>query len=217
MERRPPCPSKTSGRCPPTTRTASGSPPAHFRSCSGAGSRQLLLLVAVQGASRRVAGAFGFAVVGALALTAILQFWFGSLDGNYLLTSAVVALGIAATAWTILGLRSAIGNVGVAIWARNGDPSRQSVVRPEQRARDAARPAGARSANYCRLARRGRYCALRPSSTARVPDGPCSSSPAGSPPVWRSSPSESYASAESYATTRWRHPQAAQQHQRRPL
>jgi hypothetical protein len=76
-----------------------------------------VLLLTVQGASRRVAGAFGFAVVGALALTAILQFWFGSLDGNYLLTSAVVALGIAATAWIILGLRSAIGNIGVAIGA----------------------------------------------------------------------------------------------------
>jgi hypothetical protein len=76
-----------------------------------------VLLVAVRGVSRRFAGAFGFAIVGGLALTAILQFWFGSLDGSYLRTSAAVALGIAATAWTILGLRSALGNGGVVLGA----------------------------------------------------------------------------------------------------
>jgi hypothetical protein len=77
----------------------------------------VVLLTVVQGASRQVVGAFGFAVAGALGLTAILQFWFGSLDGNYLLTSAGVALGIAATAWTILGLRTALGDAGLGLGA----------------------------------------------------------------------------------------------------
>jgi hypothetical protein len=77
----------------------------------------VVLLALVQGASRQVVGAVGFAVVGGLGLTAILQFWFGSLDGNYVLPSAGVALGIAATCWTILGLRSALGDAGLGVGA----------------------------------------------------------------------------------------------------
>jgi hypothetical protein len=76
-----------------------------------------LLLVLIRGATRQAGGAFGFAVVGALAMTAVQQFWFGSLDGSYLLTSAAVALSIAATAWAILGLRSALGNPGLGLGA----------------------------------------------------------------------------------------------------
>lgn len=71
----------------------------------------------VQGPSRRAVAAFGFAVVGGAVLTAILRYWFGSVDGNYLLTSAGLALGMAATTWTILGLRSALGNAGLGLGA----------------------------------------------------------------------------------------------------
>lgn len=77
----------------------------------------VVLMSAVPQARQLVAAAFGFSIAGALALTAVLQFGFGSLDGNYLLTSAGAALGIAATAWTILGLRTAFGNAGLALGA----------------------------------------------------------------------------------------------------
>lgn len=77
----------------------------------------LVMLLLVKGTWQRLVGAFGFAVVGSLVLTAVEQFWFGSVDGNYLLTSAGVALGIAATTWAILGLRAALGNVGLAVGA----------------------------------------------------------------------------------------------------
>lgn len=77
----------------------------------------VVLMTAVPRARQLVAAAFGFSIAGALSLTAVLQFGFGSLDGNYLLTSAGAALGIAATAWTILGLRTAFGNAGLALGA----------------------------------------------------------------------------------------------------
>ena len=52
-----------------------------------------------------------------LAMTAILQFWLGSLDGDYWTTSAVVALAIAATATVILALERLLGMAGLAIGA----------------------------------------------------------------------------------------------------
>ena len=76
-----------------------------------------LMALLVQGIGRQVVGVFGFAIVGGLTLTAILQFWFGSLDGNYLLTSAAVALGMAATAYFILGMNSVLGRLGIGIGA----------------------------------------------------------------------------------------------------
>jgi hypothetical protein len=77
----------------------------------------VVLLTAVPRAGQRTVAAFAFSLFGALALTALLQYGFGSLDGNYWLTSAGAALGLAATAWTILGLRTAFGNAGLAVGA----------------------------------------------------------------------------------------------------
>ncbi len=77
----------------------------------------VILLVAVHGAARQAGGALAFAILGGFGLTAVLQFWFGSLDGNYVVTSIAVALAIAATAWTILGLRSALGMAGLGVGA----------------------------------------------------------------------------------------------------
>ncbi len=76
-----------------------------------------LMALLVQGIGRQVVGVFGFAIVGSLTLTAILQFWFGSLDGNYLLTSAAVALGMSATAYFVLGMNSVLGRLGIGIGA----------------------------------------------------------------------------------------------------
>lgn len=76
-----------------------------------------VLTTFIVGIARRVAGALAFAVTGALALVAILQFWLGSLEGSYWLNTAAVALGIAATALTILGLESLFGAAGLGLGA----------------------------------------------------------------------------------------------------
>ncbi|WP_033343162.1 hypothetical protein [Catenuloplanes japonicus] len=75
----------------------------------------ILLTNMLRGASRRLTGAVLFAITGGLALTAILQFWFGSLSGDYLVNAGAVALSIGATSMVILGLESLIGYLGFAI------------------------------------------------------------------------------------------------------
>jgi hypothetical protein len=82
----------------------------------------VVLLTAVPRTRQRTIAAFAFAVCGALALTALMQYGFGSLDGNYWLTSAGAALGIAATAWTILGLRTAGLALGAVTLILLGNP-----------------------------------------------------------------------------------------------
>jgi len=76
-----------------------------------------LLTNLVAGTARRIAGALTFAVTGGLALVAILQFWLGSIEGDYWLNSGVVALSIGATALTILGLEALLGLRGLALGA----------------------------------------------------------------------------------------------------
>jgi hypothetical protein len=66
---------------------------------------------------RRIAGAIGFAIAGGLALTAVLQFWLGSLEGDYWANSGVIALGIGATSLTILGLEWLLGPPGIGLGA----------------------------------------------------------------------------------------------------
>jgi hypothetical protein len=56
-----------------------------------------------------------YSVVGGLALTAILQFWFGSLQGDYWLNSAGIALALAAIAAPITGFVALIGRAGIAL------------------------------------------------------------------------------------------------------
>ncbi|RIQ20924.1 hypothetical protein [Jiangella rhizosphaerae] len=77
----------------------------------------VVLLMTVRGPGRQAAGAAAFAVVAGLALTALLRFGFGTFDGAYWATAGAAALGISATAWTILGLRTALGNAGLAVGA----------------------------------------------------------------------------------------------------
>ncbi|MEU0559431.1 hypothetical protein [Dactylosporangium sp. NPDC006015] len=76
-----------------------------------------LLTTLVVGAGRRLAGALAFSVTGGLALVGILQFWLGSVEGSYWLNAGAVALGIAATALTILGLESLLGPAGLGLGA----------------------------------------------------------------------------------------------------
>lgn len=95
----------------------------------------LLLTRLVQGIVRRLTGAFAFAVTGGLAAAAILQFWLGSLDGSYWANSGAIALTIAATSLTILGLESLLGYVGFGLGAATmmliGNPLSGTATAPE--------------------------------------------------------------------------------------
>jgi hypothetical protein len=95
----------------------------------------LLLTKLVRGSVRRVTGALAFAVTGGLAVAAILQFWFGSLDGSYAANTGAIALTIAAIALTILGLESLLGYVGLGLGAATmmliGNPLSGTATTPE--------------------------------------------------------------------------------------
>ncbi|ADB33051.1 hypothetical protein Kfla_4001 [Kribbella flavida DSM 17836] len=94
-----------------------------------------LLTNLVRGIARRVTGALVFASMGGLAVVAILQYWLGSLDGSFWANSGAVALGIAATSLTILGLRSLLGYAGFGLGAVTmmliGNPLSGSSTAPE--------------------------------------------------------------------------------------
>ncbi|MFJ8046483.1 hypothetical protein [Streptomyces luteogriseus] len=95
----------------------------------------LLLTRLVRGSVRRVTGAFAFAITGGLAVAAILQFWLGSLDGPYWANCGAIALTIAATSLTILGLESLLGYVGFGLGAATmmliGNPLSGTATAPE--------------------------------------------------------------------------------------
>jgi hypothetical protein len=75
----------------------------------------VLLTRLVHGRIRRTAGALAYAVTAGLAMAAILQFWLGSLAGHYLANAGAVALTVAATSLTILGLESLFGFPGFSL------------------------------------------------------------------------------------------------------
>lgn len=77
----------------------------------------LLLTGLVRRTTPRVTGALAFAITGGLAVAAILQFWLGSLGGSYSANSGAVALAIAATSLSIIGLRSLLGYAGFGLGA----------------------------------------------------------------------------------------------------
>ncbi|WP_207922642.1 hypothetical protein [Micromonospora sp. KC606] len=77
----------------------------------------LLLTRLVHGITRRITAALAFAITGGLAVAAILQFWLGSLDGFYMANSGAIALAIAATSMSILGLESLLGYAGLGLGA----------------------------------------------------------------------------------------------------
>jgi hypothetical protein len=95
----------------------------------------VLLTRLVRGTTRRVIGALAFAVTGGLALGAILQFWLGSLTGSYWANTGAVALTVAATSMTILGLESLLGYAGLGLGAATmmliGNPLSGTATAPE--------------------------------------------------------------------------------------
>ncbi|WP_448005706.1 hypothetical protein [Agromyces bauzanensis] len=75
----------------------------------------IAISVAVIGAMRRVTAVFVYAAVGGLALAGILQGWFGSLQGDYWLNSAGIALALTAIAAPITGFVALMGRAGIAV------------------------------------------------------------------------------------------------------
>lgn len=65
----------------------------------------------------RIIGSMVFSLAAGLAVGAILQFGFGTFDGNYWETAGVLALGIAGTSLFVLGLEALIGAPGLGIGA----------------------------------------------------------------------------------------------------
>jgi hypothetical protein len=95
----------------------------------------VLLTLRIRGTARRVTGALAYAVVGGLAMAAILQFWLGSIDGTYLLNAGVMSLSLAATSLTLLGLESLLGFAGFGLGAATiflvGNPLSGASSAPE--------------------------------------------------------------------------------------
>lgn len=95
----------------------------------------VVLTLRVRGAARRLVGALAFAMTGGLALAAILQFWFGSLGGDYWTNAGAVALSVAATALILLGLEAVMGlpgiGLGAAVLLLVGNPLSGSASAPE--------------------------------------------------------------------------------------
>ncbi|WP_084078097.1 hypothetical protein [Demequina sp. NBRC 110057] len=71
----------------------------------------------IRGTRERLITMGVFGVVAGLAMTAILEFVFGTLTGNFLATSGAAILGIIATGMTVLGLESLLGRPGIAVGA----------------------------------------------------------------------------------------------------
>ena len=69
----------------------------------------------VRSGAKRMIGAVTFAITGGLALAAVLQYWLGSFEGNYLGNAGVIAMSIGAISLTLLGLEWLIGTAGLAL------------------------------------------------------------------------------------------------------
>jgi hypothetical protein len=95
----------------------------------------VVLTLRIRGTARRVAGAVTYAVIGGAAMAAILQFWLGSLEGTYALNAGVMALSLAATSLTLLGLETLLGlagfGVGAAVIFLLGNPLSGATSAPE--------------------------------------------------------------------------------------
>jgi hypothetical protein len=74
----------------------------------------IFLTFMVHGTGRRLGGLAIYAVAGGLALPAILQGWFGVLQGPYLENAAAFALALSSIAGTILGAATLVGRIGVS-------------------------------------------------------------------------------------------------------
>lgn len=77
----------------------------------------VVIMLVVGRPVQQLVAAAAFAVVGGVALTALLRYAIGTFDGRFAAASGAAILGIAATAFGILGLRALLGRPGLAIAA----------------------------------------------------------------------------------------------------
>lgn len=75
----------------------------------------VVIMLIIHTPGRRMIAVAAFAVVGGLGITATLKYGIGTIDDNFLLTSLGAMLGIAATAATVLGLRTLLGGIGLGV------------------------------------------------------------------------------------------------------
>ncbi|WP_182047266.1 ABC transporter permease [Curtobacterium sp. ME26] len=75
----------------------------------------ILLTFLVHGIGRRLTGLAVYAIAAGLAVPAVLQGWFGVLQGPYLENAAAFALALGSVAATILGAAALVGRIGVAV------------------------------------------------------------------------------------------------------
>lgn len=77
----------------------------------------ILISLLVAGSGRRLVAVVVYAVVGGLAVTGVMQGWFGILQGDFLLNSLAVGLSMFATAGFIVGMNALIGRAGIPVGA----------------------------------------------------------------------------------------------------
>jgi hypothetical protein len=69
------------------------------------------------GLRTRLAGVMVFSLLAGAAVTALLQFGTGSLEGNYVITALGLSLGMAALSMTFIGLEALLGMAGFGLGA----------------------------------------------------------------------------------------------------
>ncbi|MBE6481141.1 MAG: ABC transporter permease [Actinomyces ruminicola] len=81
----------------------------------GLASGVILSLVLRTSPWKRALGAIAIAALGGLCVAAVLQTWFGAVDGSFLLLWAGLSLGIAAISLTLIGLQALMGYAGLGL------------------------------------------------------------------------------------------------------
>ncbi|MEJ3405112.1 ABC transporter permease [Rathayibacter sp. YIM 133350] len=75
----------------------------------------ILISVLVAGVWRRFAAILAYSVIAGFGLTAILQPWFGILQGDFLVNGAAMALTLLGTGALIVGATAVFGRIGIAV------------------------------------------------------------------------------------------------------
>ncbi len=75
----------------------------------------ILISIVIIGSVRRVVAVSVYSIIGGLVLGGILQGWFGSIQGNFWINAAAIALALAAIAAPIIGFVALIGRIGLAV------------------------------------------------------------------------------------------------------
>ncbi|UOQ56371.1 ABC transporter permease [Leucobacter allii] len=75
----------------------------------------VLITTLIKGTSRRVLAVGVYAIVGGVVLASILQLWFGSIQGDYLVNVGAFSLAVAAIAAPIVGLVALLGQSGTFV------------------------------------------------------------------------------------------------------